>query len=535
MGKIVFAHPLWLWALIFVIPALAFIWYKTSTIESKSIRQRVRIRSIFFSAAWFNLVVAAAGISWGSYLVGVQKSSKGVAMVFDVSNSMLAEDTKNGASRLKTAQEYARLLMEKSEGTSFSVILAKGDGITAVPLTQDYQLIDSLLEVLSPNLMSAPGTSLYNGIQAALDSFPQNFSYAPHIWVFTDGEETESRLENAMTLCMEKGVPLTIIGFGSTEGCDIFTGDGTTVIHSAMQKNTILSKIQSSQAKMGKSFEAVYCSFVEAEEKGSAAKLLSPLKADSSQNINQSYSAFETRDRPRFKLFLVIALFWLVTGIFVSEKRRFSLIFQSLLIMMIFTGCSESKNLIAEGCFDYHNSNYNSAISKYKTVIEKSETGDSSLIRDYALFNLGTTYLAEGETAAALEKYHEIFGGESESTKAGRTDDSISTDEKIIFAVLYNLGVVAYESGNFDKARGYFKEALKIDSTDLQAKINLELCISKNETMGRQNENTMTKASENNKKASGGENSLFEHIKENDKKQWKNSESKSDTDLSKDY
>lgn len=528
MGKVIFAHPLWLWASVFVVPALAFMWYKTSTIEGKAIRRRVRIRSIFFSLAWFNLVVAAAGISWGSYLVGVQKSSNGVAMVFDVSNSMLAKDTKNGSTRLKTASQYAKLLMEKSEGTSFSVILAKGDGITAVPLTQDYQLIDSLLEVLSPNLMSAPGTSLYNGIEAALESFPENFSYAPHIWVFTDGEETESRLENAMGLCMEKGVPLTIIGFGSTEGCDVLSGDGTTLVHSSMQKDTILSEIQNSRSKMGKRFEAVSCSFVEAEEKGSAAELLSPLKAESTANKNTSFSAFETRDRPRYKLFIVAALLWLVTGIFVSEKRKSALILQSLLIMMIFTGCKESKpvskssakNLIARAGFQYHNSDYNSAIAKYKTVIEAFENENPAFIRDYGLFNLGTTYLVEGETAAAMEKYDEI---------------SSETDQRILFAVLYNRGVVAYESGNFDTAREYFKGALKIDSTDLHAKINLELSISKNESMGRQNESLMTGASDNHEENAGGEHSLFEHLKENDRKQWKNSESTSDADLSKDY
>lgn len=530
MGKIVFAHPLWLWALLFVIPALFFMWYKTSTIEGKKIRLRVRIRSVFFSLAWLNLVIAAAGISWGSYLVGVQKSSNGVAMVFDVSNSMLAKDTKNGQSRLKTASEYARLLMEKSEGTSFSVILAKGDGITAVPLTQDYQLIDSLLEVLSPNLMSAPGTSLYNGIEAALESFPENFSFAPHIWVFTDGEETESRLENAMSLCMTKGVPLTIIGFGSVEGCDVLSGDGTTLVHSSLQKNTILSEIQNSRSKMGKRFEQISCTFVEAEEKGSATKLLSPLKADSSSNKETAYSAFETRDRPRYKLFLGAALFWLVTGLFVSERRKSAVILQALLIMMIFTGCSGEKNLsktdaknqIFKAGLQYHNSDYNGAIAKYKTVLNAFDK-DPNLIRDYALFDLGTTYLVEGETAAALEKYNEIFDKDNESS------------DEIRFAVLYNLGVVAYESGDFDKARVYFKEALKIDSTDLYAKINLELCISKSESMGRQNESLMTGASDNHEETAGGENSLFEHLKENDKKQWKNSESTSDTDLSKDY
>ena len=124
------------------------------------------------------LVCSYAGFYWGTNLVPVQKTGTSVSFVFDISNSMLAEDGPNGMSRLKAAGVFAEKLLDKMEeensSTPVSVVLAKGDGVTAIPLTEDYALIESLLDVLSPNLMTAPGTSLSKGILAAKNSFPSN-------------------------------------------------------------------------------------------------------------------------------------------------------------------------------------------------------------------------------------------------------------------------------------------------------------------------------------------------------------------------
>ena len=76
--------------------------------------------------------------------------------------------------------------------------MAKGDGVVAVPLTEDKIMIESLLEVISPNLMTVPGTSLGKGILKAKESFPSSYGAAGRIWVFTDGEETDGQLKTAL-------------------------------------------------------------------------------------------------------------------------------------------------------------------------------------------------------------------------------------------------------------------------------------------------------------------------------------------------
>lgn len=517
---------------ILAVPALWIMFRKARSLERKDIRKKLIARTVFFTLAYVNLVAAASGICWGSYLVGVQKSSGAVAFVFDVSNSMMAKDTKNGDTRLHFAATYAKNLLDRMNGESVSVIIAKGEGITAIPLTGDYQLIESLLDVLSPSLMTAPGTSLEKGIESAISSFPSNFSHAPHIWVFTDGEETDSKIESGILSCMEKGIPVTIVGFGSKEGTDVTTGDGKTIVHSSMKQQDVEAAIERARKKSGRHGGISDCSFIVAEEKGSGTKLLNQLKpdieTDSRGNSTQAFSAWETKDMPRFKLFLGLSLLFFALGLFVSERKQKnhfgnSKILSTLMVLMIFTGCSnsisrrEAGNKIARSNFLYHTADYSQATAGYLECFRHCSNQE---VKYYALYNLATTYLACGEKQAAWEKYCEI---------------PQDAPDKIRFAAFYNRGLIACDNGDYDTARLLFQNALKIDGTDLNAKINLELCLTRNDNLGHQNESQLTGAQENQEKQKGGNNSLFEHIKENDKKQWKNTTNSEEVDLSQDY
>ena len=94
------------------------------------------------------IILAYSKISWGSYLVPVQKSATSVSFVFDISNSMLAKDGYNGTTRLESSAVYAKKLLEKMENNSVSVVIAKGDGVVAIPITEDkiYFLPDASMQ-----------------------------------------------------------------------------------------------------------------------------------------------------------------------------------------------------------------------------------------------------------------------------------------------------------------------------------------------------------------------------------------------------
>ncbi len=115
------------------------------------------VRSGCLLLAFIFLLLAHSGLTWGTYLVPVQKSGHSVAMVFDISNSMLAKDCPGNTSRLDAASLYAKKLLSKMEGVPVAVVLAKGDGVAAIPLTDDSAMVESLLDVMSPGFMTVPG------------------------------------------------------------------------------------------------------------------------------------------------------------------------------------------------------------------------------------------------------------------------------------------------------------------------------------------------------------------------------------------
>ncbi len=504
------------------------------------------LRSALQLLALLMVFIARTGISWGTYLAPIQKNKAAVSFVFDISNSMLAKDVASGYSgknnqyrtRLSAASLYAKKLLERMDGTSVSVVLAKGDGINAIPLTEDYAMIESLLEVMNPALMTVPGSSLGKGILCAKESFPQNFSAAGRIWLFTDGEESDGALSSAILECMRVGIPVSIIGFGDLQESEILAGDGKTKVRSAFRKENLEKIIEAVEEKVSSYKNQTPVLFVEASEIGSAAKLLSQI---SNRQENTQIVSYEARPLPRYKLFLILAFIFFGASFFATEfdfstfrnqkspKAASVLMIFSLISIMTLSGCSSDKTektsgtsesvKILRGTWEWHKKNYRKAVSFYLDVAQNTAPEKNQTI-NYSLYDLAQAYSMTGEDKAALERYAQI-----------------SSDAPAIvrYKAYYNAGIIACNNGDFEGATSYFRKALEIDSSRIEAKINMELSIQMTAAESKQNESQALPASQENQHNQDLENTVFNHIKENDKRQWKNSESNQAQNLSDDY
>lgn len=504
------------------------------------------LRSALQLLALLMVFIARTGISWGTYLAPIQKNKAAVSFVFDISNSMLAKDVASGYSgknnqyrtRLSAASLYAKKLLERMDGTSVSVVLAKGDGINAIPLTEDYAMIDSLLEVMNPALMTVPGSSLGKGILCAKESFPQNFSAAGRIWLFTDGEESDGALSSAILECMRVGIPVSIIGFGDLQESEILAGDGKTKVRSAFRKENLEKIIESVEEKVSSYKNQTPVLFIEASEIGSAAKLLSQI---SNRQENTQIVSYEARPIPRYKLFLILAFIFFGASFFATEfdfstfrnqksqKAASALMIFSLISIITLSGCSSDKAektsgtsesvKILRGTWEWHKKNYRKAVSFYLDVAQNTAPEKNQTI-NYSLYDLAQAYSMTGEDKAALERYAQI-----------------SSDAPAIvrYKAYYNAGIIACNNGDFEGATSYFRKALEIDSSRIEAKINMELSIQMTAAESKQNESQALPASQENQHNQDLENTVFNHIKENDKRQWKNSESNQAQNLSDDY
>ena len=535
-------RPYVLFALLLIIPIILITFIKNRrnsvaveknfSIQGKNTRKKrlfkygkmTRIKSALFITAWAMLILAYSKISWGTDLVPVQKNGSAVSFVFDISNSMLATDGPTGVTRLRAASIYAKKMIGKMKGIPVSVVLAKGDGVTAIPITEDYPMIESLLDVMSPSLMTSPGSSLGKGVLKAKESFPANYANAGHIWVFTDGEETDNHLKNALIECLKSGVPVTIIGFGSETETDILAGDGVTHVKSALRAQKIRDTIEGAVKNLSFFKNQTQVNYIDSLEKGSAVTLLSQISKNDVQTIS-----YEEKPVPRYKFFLILAVILFAAGFvitefdlsrFLPEVQHVTSIVLVLAGLSLFTGCSSNTTKMLKGAYAFNQKQYSHAVSCYLDVAADAREKNDWTVYNYSLFDLGTAYSKLEENEAAMEKYAQIGDNAPDAVR---------------YAAYYNAGIIAHKNGRFEEATGFFRKALEIDSSSIEAKINMELSIQQTEVEVQESKAQAIPATDEKPDNPELENAVFETIKENDKKKWKSNDSTPEQSLAGDY
>ncbi len=484
-------------------------------------------RTVFFTLSWLMLVSAYAGFSWGTRFETAQKSGNALSFVFDISYSMTAHDCPGGMTRLEAAAHFASLLLDRVSGTPVSVTLAKGDGINVIPLTEDKNAVETLLSSLSPALMSAAGSSIGTGIRAALNAFSENSNFARAIWVFTDGDETDGRLENALGECIRRGVNVCLIGFGSEKESETLAGDGKTPVMTALRASRIRNAAASA-LKKNKNFSGADTKvlFVNAFESGSAVKLLESLPSPSHSMLfadgkggadtAEGFLTAEAKPVPRHTLFLSLSLAFFAAALVIPQIRRGNRstafkkkdAFIVLTCVFVLSSCTAKINgarTILAGAWAYEQKRYGDAAAGFFEAASDAEAHADDVLRIYALYGLASSYLMQNETVSAMERFAEIA-------------DEAPLPVK--YAAYYNMGLIADKNGDYTAAADYFKKALKADGTQIQAQINLELS-QRHKADAAELQRERSVFSDNGEGRDRMEETIFKRIKENDKKEWK--------------
>ncbi len=275
------------------------------------------LRTVFWTCAWICLTAAYSAPYWGQELSPVRRQGSAVSFVVDISVSMTAADVSDGerpVTRLDLSAEYIRALLARVEHVPVSVVLTKGSGALVVPLTEDYAAVFSLLDSLSPSLLTSPGSSVGSGILSAARSFPPNTPSVNTIVVFTDGDETDGTLEDALAEAGGYGIDVILAGTGSVSGAEIVAGDGVTKVRTSLKEETMKNAADRMRRKnsRGKVF------YVRAGEEGSAGFILEHIESGLSPKGTAGY---EMQRKSRYRLFLLFSFAFLAAGFFAGELR----------------------------------------------------------------------------------------------------------------------------------------------------------------------------------------------------------------------
>jgi Ca-activated chloride channel family protein len=169
-------------------------------------------------------VIAAARPQWGTRLEPVTRKGIDVVIVLDTSLSMAAQDV--APDRLGMAKHAADSLIKRLGGDRVAVVTFAGKATVACPLTLDLEAARLFLDAVDVQAVPVPGTALAEGIRVALRTLGMSQSAQTRsraVVVFSDGEDHEGGIDDAIASLRKGGVSAFAVGCGTQRGAPIPT------------------------------------------------------------------------------------------------------------------------------------------------------------------------------------------------------------------------------------------------------------------------------------------------------------------------
>ena len=188
---------------------------------------RMWLKSALLLIAFVSVVIALAGPYVDLRVRGARRLGVDIVLAVDVSQSMATRDVE--PDRLRAARHFAEELGSRMVGSRVSLVLFAGQGATRYPATTDPRILGEVLDNSGKGLRLQPGSSVKAAIEASLAAFPTDAAdkRARSIVVVSDGEVTLGGAPDTQTIT-ERGIKLYTIGIGTPKGGQIPTYDANT-------------------------------------------------------------------------------------------------------------------------------------------------------------------------------------------------------------------------------------------------------------------------------------------------------------------
>ena len=270
------------------------------------------ISSILISAVLASLILALAGPRWGEVSVEDERRGLEIVFLFDVSNSMAAQDIL--PSRLERSRETARTLVSRLPDALVSAVAFKGDAVPILPMTEDDVAFQLALAGLSGSMITSPGTNIENGLRAAIAAFPEGSARYRVVILFSDGEQIDGDVTDVLEQLRVQEIPVLVVAAGTAGGAVIPTVNDGVVRDAA--GNPVLARVDLSALQ-----EIADASDGTVYRLGNRT-LLQELadELDRRSGVNQAVVFRRTRVE-RYHVFVSIAVLFLALSILVQNLR----------------------------------------------------------------------------------------------------------------------------------------------------------------------------------------------------------------------
>ena len=251
----------------------------------------------------------------------LMRSGRDIAIVLDVSRSMLAEDLK--PNRLERARLAISDLVDQLEGDRVALLAFAGSTAVKCPLTQDYGFFRAMLDDVGVETVGRGGTLIGDALRKVMgEVFSDNLKRYKDIILITDGEDQDSFPIEAAKEIGDRGVRLIAIGLGDeNEGQRIPTtnekGERTFLryqgkeIWSRLDADTLRKMVDATPG--GRYINVATGTF----DLGSIYQNL-VASAEKKELESQTVRRYEEK----FQIFLGVALLLLLVELLISERRN---------------------------------------------------------------------------------------------------------------------------------------------------------------------------------------------------------------------
>ena len=467
IGPVRFAIPIALFALI-VVPVLAGVaWYEVRRRAAAHVRYggsptlrigvapaRRALQSVLLVAAVTLLILAVAQPQWGTRAGEAEQRGIDVAIVLDVSRSMLATDVQ--PSRARASAQGIRDMLTHLDGNRVALVTFAGSAFTRSPLTVDLPAIANLVErAQGDSPLVQAGTDLRLAIDTALGLLAVNDrANTQAIVLVSDGEDLGADVQASIERANAQGIAIYTV-FAGTENATALPPEsgGTDATRGDPRTLATIARGTGGETR---------------EVRGMAG-----LAVDFRRMRLTQFETAETRvPHDRFAWLIGGALVLLLAQAVIPtvgrvrglprlrRARPVAVGIAALAMMLLITSCiggSAAYRHVEAGNRLYSSGQFERALAEYQSAaaLDATDLGIQYNIAN-ALYRLGRFEEASTTIEAAL---------------AATPEATLSTK------LHYSGGNTAVQRNDLERALAAFRQALRQDATDEDAKANLEFVL----------------------------------------------------------
>ena len=149
------------------------------------------LKEIIFTIGVIFIIFSLTEPKKESGIEKIEREGIDIYFLVDISKSMLCSDLK--PTRLDRSRESIKKIIDSLDGDRVGFIPFSSSAYIQMPLTDDYDMANTFLEMIGASLISGGGTDISSALDVADIAFENSKSSEKVVVIFSDGEEEEEK------------------------------------------------------------------------------------------------------------------------------------------------------------------------------------------------------------------------------------------------------------------------------------------------------------------------------------------------------